>query len=152
MNLYNVAVAVAWRHIVMAFIGCNRQLVLAWQHRHMTTPEHFFRGSPTGLALYKAVASVISSIGTAKVTVSKSQIAFRGRKGFAYVWRPGQYLNTSVPAVLSLALPHELHSPRFKEVVQTAPKNWMHHIELQDPDQIDSEVRAWLAAAYENAQ
>ncbi len=118
----------------------------------MTTPEQFFAGSPNGLALYEAVANVISSIGAAEVRVTKSQISFHRGKGFAFVWRPDQYLKTDVPAVLSFGLPCEVHSPRFKEVVRAAPKVWMHHIELRDTHQIDAEVRTWLAAAYENAQ
>lgn len=117
----------------------------------MSTPEQFFEGSPTGLALYKAVAGAISSIGPAEVRVTKSQIAFRRRKGFAFIWRPGQYVKTDAPAVLSFGSPQELHSPRFKEVVHPAPKVWMHHLELRDRSQIDAEVRGWLAAAYENA-
>ena len=43
----------------------------------MTTPEQFFQRSPIGLALYRAVANIIASIGPAETTVSKSQISFR---------------------------------------------------------------------------
>jgi hypothetical protein len=118
----------------------------------MATPEQFFQGSPTGLALYVAVAEAISLIGPADVRVTKSQIAFRRRKGFAFVWRPDQYLNSAVPLVLSFGLPYELHSPRCKEVVHVAPKVWMHHVELRDRRQVDAEIRGWLAVAYEKAQ
>jgi hypothetical protein len=118
----------------------------------VSTPEEFFTGSPTGLALYTAVADAIASIGPAGVTVTRSQIAFRRRTGFAYVWRPGRYVASDVPVVLSFGLPRELRSPRFKEVAHPAPRVWMHHVELRDPDQVDAEVRGWLAAAYENAR
>lgn len=118
----------------------------------MSTPEQFFTGSPTGLALYRVVADAISSIGPFDVRVTKSQIAFRRRKGFAFVWRPHEYVNSDVPAVLSFGMPREVHSPRIKEVVHPAPRVWMHHIELRDPSQVDAEVRGWLAAAYENAR
>ena len=123
-----------------------------WNHELVSTPEQFFTGSPIGLALYTAVADAISAIGPAEVRVTKSQVAFRRRKGFAFVWRPDQYVRTDVPAVLSFGLPRELHSPRIKEVVHPAPGVWMHHIELRDRNQVDPEVRGWLAAAYENAQ
>ena len=59
----------------------------------------------------------VAAIGEAAVQVTKSQIVFRRRKGFAYVWRPGQYVKSEVPAVLSIALPRELTSDRFKSVV-----------------------------------
>lgn len=93
----------------------------------------------------------MATVGEATVRVTKSQIAFRRRKGFAYVWRPGQYLKSAVPAVLSIALPHEVVSDRFKSVVHPSAKVWMHHIELQRTAQIDNEVRGWLAEAYANA-
>lgn len=118
----------------------------------VSTPEQFFAGSPTGLSRYRAVAEMISSIGPAEVRVTKSQIAFRRRKGFAFVWRPDRYLTSDVPAVLSIGLPCELHSPRFKEVVHPTARVWMHHIELRDRSEVDAEVRGWLAAAYDNAR
>jgi hypothetical protein len=127
-------------------------LSAGWDHEVVSTPEQFFTGSPVGLALYTAVADAISAIGPAEVKVTKSQIAFRRRKGFAFVWRPDQYVSTDVPVVLSFGLPRDLHSPRVKEVVHPAPKVWMHHIELRDRTQVDPEVRGWLAAAYENAR
>ncbi|SHN46267.1 DUF5655 domain-containing protein [Cryptosporangium aurantiacum] len=117
----------------------------------MAAPEEFFSGSPDGLALYRAVADIVDSLGPATVEVGKSQIAFRRHKGFAYVWRPGQYVKSDVPAVLSFGLPHKLESPRFKEVAHPAPRVWMHHLELRDGSELDAEVRSWLAAAYENA-
>ena len=72
--------------------------------------------------LFRAVAEAIASIGEADVRVTKSQIAFRRRKGFAYVWRPDRYLTSDVPAVLSIALPDEVKSPRFKQVAHPAPR------------------------------
>jgi hypothetical protein len=114
-------------------------------------PKSLFEGSPDGLALYRAVEDAVAAIGEAGVRVTKSQVAFRRRKGFAYVWRPGQYLKSQVPAVLSIALPHKVTSDRFKEVVHPSAKVWMHHLELTDPAEIDDEVRGWLTEAYENA-
>jgi hypothetical protein len=105
----------------------------------MLTPEQFFEGSPIGLTLYKAVADTISSIGPAEVRVTKSQIAFKARKGFACVWRPRLVPGDRLPAVLSFALPQELHSPRFKKVAHPAPRVWMRHIELWHRRQIDAE-------------
>jgi hypothetical protein len=115
------------------------------------TPKSLFVGFPDGLALYRAVSDAVAAIGEAEVRVSKSQIAFRRRKGFAYVWRPGQYVKNEAPAVLSIALPQQVASDRFKEVAHPSAKVWMHHLELRDAAQIDDEVRAWLTEAYQNA-
>jgi Domain of unknown function (DUF5655) len=110
------------------------------------TPEEFFDGYPDGLAIYRRVPEVIDGLGEAEVRVSKSQIAFRARRGFAYVWRPGRYVDNDVPAVLSIPLPAEDRSKRFKSVVHPSPKVWMHHLEIRDPDQVDDEVARWRAA------
>jgi hypothetical protein len=116
------------------------------------TPESFFRDFPDGLALFHAVQSAVQAVGAFDVRVTKSQIAFRRGRGFAYVWRPGQYVGSGVPAVLSIALPRRVCSGRFKSVVHPSARVWMHHLELSNSSQIDDEVRNWLAEAYENAR
>ncbi|GAA4285681.1 DUF5655 domain-containing protein [Georgenia daeguensis] len=115
------------------------------------TPEEFFAGSPDGLRLYEAVAAAVAGLGPHDVRVSRSQVAFRRRRGFAYVWRPGRYVRSDVPAVLSVALPRELVSERFKEVAHPAPRVWMHHLELRDVAEVDAGVTRWLAEAYSAA-
>lgn len=112
------------------------------------TPAEFFAGSPDGLRLYEAVAAAVAELGAHEVRVSRSQVSFRRRRGFAYVWRPGRYVRSDVPAVLSVALPRELASERFKEVAHPTPRVWMHHLELDDVAQVDAEVSRWLAEAY----
>lgn len=115
------------------------------------TPEGFFDGSPVGLRLYAAVEQAVRDIGEASVHVTKSQIAFRRSKGFLYLWRPGQYVKSDVPAVLSVVLPHELISPRFKQVAHPSSTVWMHHIELHRIEEVDDEVRGWMVEAFRNA-
>lgn len=112
------------------------------------SPEDLFAGHPESLAIFRSVQRAVSTIGEASVAVTKSQVAFRRRKGFAYVWRPGQYVHSDVPAVLSIALPHEVRCDRFKEVVNPSTGVWMHHLELHSPSQIDDQVRVWLEMAY----
>lgn len=117
------------------------------------SPEQFFAGHPDGLAIFDAVADAVAELDAGVVPdVQKSQIAFRRRRGFAFVWRPGQYVTSRVPAVLSLALPRPVFSPRIKSVVHPAPRSWMHHLELTDVDQVDDEVRGWLREAYDAAE
>lgn len=124
--------------------------------RHVDTdaergPEDLFAGFPRGLAVCRAVQEAVRTLGEATVDVTRSQVAFRRRRGFAYVWRPGQYVRSDVPAVLSLALPREVASGRFKEVVHPSAAVWMHHLELHDPAELDHEVLGWLAEAYAGA-
>src|SRR4249919_1838002 len=92
-----------------------------------STAEGFFAGHPDGLLLFHEVEEAIAELGPTSMRVTKSQIAFRRQKGFAYVWRPAQYLRSQVPAVLSIALGREVGSHRFKSVVNPSPGVWMHH-------------------------
>ena len=115
------------------------------------SPAAFFAGHPEGLRILHRVQEVIDELGTTSTRVTKSQIAFRRAKGFAYVWRPGQYLTSSVPAVLSIALGRRVPSARFKSVVNPSPGVWMHHIELREPRDVDEQVREWLHEAFDRA-
>ena len=62
-----------------------------------------------------------------------------------------EYLHSDVPAVLSIALPRQDGSTRWKEVAHPAPRTWMHHLELRAPCEVDDEVRQWLGEAYASA-
>ena len=86
-----------------------------------------------------------------EVRVTKSQVSFRRRRGFAYLWRPGVYVRSAVPVVMSLALPCEEASPRFKQIAHPSPRVWIHHLELLDSRQLDGEVADWMRRAYEAA-
>ena len=56
-----------------------------------------------------------------------------------------------MPLVLSFCLIHRLASGRIKEVVEVRPHRFMHHLEVRAADDIDDEVRIWLAAARADA-
>jgi hypothetical protein len=116
-----------------------------------STPEDVFRNSPDGLRLCHAVRDAILSAVPATVRTTTSQVAFRNRRGFAYVWNPRQHLKTGIPAVLSIALPRRVESPRFKEVAHPSPGVWMHHLELRTAEDVDEEVTAWLTDAFDAA-
>ncbi|MCU0483122.1 MAG: DUF5655 domain-containing protein [Chloroflexi bacterium] len=111
-------------------------------------PEELFVGHPVGLAILARVRLEVEAIGPVTVRASRSQVAFRRVRGFAWLWRPGQYLaRPGAEAVLSLALGRRDPSPRFKEVVHPSPRHWLHHLEVDAPEAIDDEVRAWLREA-----
>jgi hypothetical protein len=118
------------------------------------TPENFFSGSPAGLAVYRRVHDFITRARSdVTVRISKSQVAFRRRRGFSYLWRPGQYLRRpEADVVLSMALRRQISSGRFKEVVHPAPTTWMHHLEIQSVDDVDHEVEVWLLEAADDAE
>jgi hypothetical protein len=114
-------------------------------------PEELFAGHPESLEVYRAVRRVVDDLGGARERVTRSQVAWSRRRGFAYVWRPGQYVGSAVPAVLSVALPREVPSPRVKQVAQPSPGTWMHHVELAGPGEVDQEVVDLLRQAADAA-
>ena len=112
-----------------------------------STPEQVFSGSPRGLDLFQAVERLLAEPAPPTIRATKSQVAFREKRGFAYVWWPGRYVASEVPAVLSIALPRRIESARFKEIVNPAPGVWMHHLELHTEEELDAEVAGWLHEA-----
>ncbi len=102
--------------------------------------------------LVERVRDVCEPMGGLELRVSKSQVAFHRPRGFAWVWRPGQYLrNPKAPAVLSIALGRRDASARWKEVAHPSPRHWIHHLEVRELTDVDDEVATWLREAGERA-
>lgn len=112
----------------------------------------FFDGDPTARRIHENLVGELTGVDGVESRTSPSQIAYRLGRTFAIVWRPGRYLRSDVPLVLSLALREPLDSTRFKEVVQVARNSWMHHLELRSAAEVDDEVRGWIRLAREQAQ
>lgn len=116
------------------------------------TPDEFFDGQALSKQLFETVRREVESLGETSMRVTKSQVAFRRKRGFAWVWMPGVYLKRETPPlVLTLSLPRRDGSPRWKEIVEPYPGRFTHHLELHDPAEIDDEVRSWLKEAWETA-
>jgi hypothetical protein len=119
----------------------------------MTFTEEFFEGQELSRRIFQAVRSLVDSIGPADIRASKSQIAFRRRRSFAWAWMPGRYLRGKpAPLVLTIGLGRHDGSPRWKEVVEPYPGRFIHHLELYSPEEVSEEVRAWLAEAWNCAE
>jgi len=116
------------------------------------TLDEYFVGRDESRRIFDALHSAVDEVGSVELRVTKSQVAFRRRTGFAWAWIPQMYLAGRVaPLVLSVSLRRRDDSPRWKEVVEPYPGRFMHHLELRDPGEIDAEVRGWLAEAGESA-
>lgn len=114
-----------------------------------STPDEYFRDCPLGLAVHRRLEDRFARMapGTT-VRTTKSQVAYRLGRAFAYLWRPDLYLRAAeAEVVLCIALPWKVASERFKEVIHPAKKSWMHHLELHRVQDIDHEVQRWLLAA-----
>jgi Domain of unknown function (DUF5655) len=111
-------------------------------------PEEFLAHSPLGRAAYHRVQAVLGAAGGADVRVTVSQIGFRRRRGFAWLWLPGRYLaHPAADVVLSIALDRADPSPRWKEVAHPSSRHWVHHLEVDDVADVDDEVAGWLREA-----
>jgi hypothetical protein len=116
------------------------------------SPESLFAHRPVALELYERVKSMIERIGPVETRTTKSQVSFRRRGGFAYLWLPPAWTRPQ-PAelVLSIALDHLDASKRFKQVSHPAKAVWMHHLELRTPEELDQEIAGWLREAFHRA-
>lgn len=115
----------------------------------MITLDEFFLGYGESRRLFDTLRDAINTFGTAELQVTKSQIAFRRRKAFAWVWIPGKYLRgNTAPLVLTLSFRSRDPSPRWKEIVEPSTGRFMHHLELYSTHDIDGEVHDWLRDAW----
>ena len=118
----------------------------------LPTLDEYFADQAESRRLFDALLDRINSVGAAEYKVTKSQVAFRRKKQFAWVWMPGKYLRgKTAPLVLSLSFPARDPSPRWKEIVEPAQGRFMHHLELNALSDIDDEVTQWLRFAWVQA-
>jgi hypothetical protein len=69
-------------------------------------------GTPGASGAYEQVRSILESLGMIEVRTSRSLVAFRRYRDFAYVWMPGRWLsNPTAEVVLSIALGQHMESP-----------------------------------------
>jgi hypothetical protein len=108
----------------------------------------FFADHPLGVEVFDRVWPVVATWPDTAVRISRSQVALRRRRAFAWLWMPGRWLTRpEAEVVLSVSLGRPDPSPRFKEVVHPAPAHWMHHLEIGDVADLDDEVAGWLREA-----
>lgn len=116
------------------------------------TLDACFEGHEDSRRLFDVLRRAVEAMGDVTLRVTKSQVAFRRRRGFAWAWIPAQYLRGKIaPLVLSVDLDHRSLSPRWKQVVEPRPGRFMHHLELHEAADIDDQVAAWLREAWERA-
>jgi len=116
------------------------------------TLDEFFVGREDSRTLFDAVRATIETIGAAQLRTGKSQVSFRRRRAFAWVWIPSRYLRGQhAPLVLTVSLNRRDTSSRWKETVGPMSGRFTHHLELRALSDIDAEVAGWLREAWEAA-
>jgi hypothetical protein len=62
--------------------------------------EEFFASHPDAERIYDVVRNLLEGIGTFETWVTKSQVIFRRRIGFACFWLPGRWLREAYAAAV----------------------------------------------------
>ncbi len=114
------------------------------------TIARLFAGRPVPLRLFRAIRKKVESIGPVKVVPTKTQVSFRARTGFAWVWLPQMWIEKAAEdgVVLTLDLRRRVVHPRIKTAVEPSPGRWTHHIVILKEDDLDDNVLGWLREAY----
>ena len=111
----------------------------------------FFRDHTEALPLYLFLEEkMLSGIPDVKIKVSKSQIGFRNKRGFAYVSflpvrkakeRPRHYIT------VTFGLGYQKESARIDASVEPYPNRWTHHVMVTKIQEIDEELLCWIREA-----
>jgi hypothetical protein len=116
------------------------------------TLDEFFSGREASRRIFDVLSAAITALGPAEMRVTVGRVAFRRGKAFAWAWVPGMYLRgRGAPLVLTLSFAQRGASPRWKQIVEPAPRRFTHHLELWSEAEIDAEVCAWLREAWDAA-
>lgn len=107
---------------------------------------HFTGCDPTVREIFDRILAAVDRLGPVAVLAEKTRIALHARMSFAAFTARRHWLNGHV------VLAERLDSPRFTRVETYSPRNILHAFRLDRADQVDAEVRDWLARAYRVGQ
>ena len=113
--------------------ACGPLLELEW---------HFEGKQPWVRETFDRIVQAVSALGPVTVLPEKTRIALHARMSFAALMPRRSWLDGHV------VLARCLESERFSRVDTYSPRNVVHAFRLRSPDEVDDEVRAWLAEAY----
>ncbi|MFI5281525.1 MAG: DUF5655 domain-containing protein [Candidatus Dormibacterales bacterium] len=105
--------------------------------------DHFVGREPHVVATFERLLEAARQSGPVTVVPEKTRIAFQVRMSFAAFTLRRRWIDGHV------VLARRLESPRFRRIDRVSPGNQVHVFRLNDPSQVDREVSAWLAEAYE---
>lgn len=111
-----------------------------------------FERLPAALPLYEAAeAKILAAFPEVRVKVSKTQVGFFNRYGFAWLWPPRGRVKgrTGLYIVLTFGLERRLEHPRIVEAVEPYPRRWTHHVLISAPEEMDDQIMEWLQEAYD---
>ena len=113
----------------------------------------FFNDHVDALPLYERLEGLIlEQILDVKIKVSKTQIGFSNKRGFAFVsFNPCRKTKErpNVWITVTFGLSYRKDSPRIDVATEPYPNRWTHHIMVGSEEEIDDELMSWLREAAE---
>ena len=101
--------------------------------------------TPAVRAIYKQLLSTAKAIGPFKEDPKKTSIHLTRRSAFAGVATRKNAL------ILTIKSATDIKSPRIFKHEQASANRWHLEVRLEDPKQVDAELKSWLKAAMELA-
>ncbi|MEW5854118.1 MAG: DUF5655 domain-containing protein [Myxococcota bacterium] len=107
-----------------------------------TVAEHLERALPEVQETYRCFEEAVRENGHFLVNAQKTRIAFQTRMHFGGARVHRTYVEAA------FILPRRIESPRFARVDSFSRHNHAYYVRLTTPDDVDTELKAWLAEAY----
>ena len=113
----------------------------------------FFNDHMDALPLYERLEELIlEQIPGVKIKVSKTQISFSNKRGFAFVsFNPCRRAKErpNVWMTVTFGLSYQKDSPRIDAATEPYPNRWTHHVMVGSEEEIDIELMGWIREAAE---
>ena len=112
---------------------------------------YFFSGHMDALPLYQRLeALILEQIPDVRIKVSKTQIGFFNKRGFAFVSfnpcrrakdRPETWMT------VTFGLAFRVDDPRIDVATEPYPNRWTHHVTVSRAEDVDGQLLGWIREA-----
>ena len=113
----------------------------------------FFGERMEALPMYERLEeAILTRIPDVKIKVSKTQITFANKRGFAFVsFNPCRKAKdrSAVWMTVTFGLGYRKESPRIDVATEPYPGRWTHHVMVGSAEEIDEELMDWIKEAAE---
>ncbi|MDO5544699.1 MAG: DUF5655 domain-containing protein [Eubacteriales bacterium] len=114
---------------------------------------YFFGERMEALPMYERLEdAILARIPDVKIKVSKTQITFANKRGFAFVsFNPCRRAKERPPVwmTVTFGLGYRKESPRIDVATEPYPGRWTHHVMVGTAEEIDEELLGWIQEAAE---
>jgi hypothetical protein len=111
-----------------------------------TLASHFEGKPPAVRAIFDKLLHVVRKNGPITLLPEKTRIAFQVRMSFAALVVRRNWVDGHV------VLARRVENRRFRRIETFSPRNHLHAFRFESADEVDAEVSAWLAEAYQVGQ